>query len=76
MTVYMNEKEVLKEQMYNQWPYVCDSNKLTFSQLNSVWKQSFSFMSQCELVKVIQRSSTKVIFCLPIHLSIDPSMSY
>ena len=58
MTVYMNEKEVLKEQIYNQWPYVCDSNNLIFSQLNPVWKQSFSFMSQCELVKVIQRSST------------------
>lgn len=60
MTVYMNEKEVLKEQIYRviKWSYVCDSNMLTFSQLNPVWKQSFSFLSQCELVKVIQRSST------------------
>lgn len=60
MTVCMNEKDVLKEQVEGSVAYVCGSNKMKFSQLSPIWKvQLLNDVSVC--IMVFQRNSTSRI---------------
>lgn len=60
MTVCMNEKDVLEEQVEGSGAYVCGSNKLKFSHLSPIWKiQLLNDVSVC--IMVFQRSSTSRI---------------